>query len=199
MDLLELMRLSREKLKPHWGLAFLICLIYGIAVGVPSELNSYGELLSFLLAGPLQLGMCIFFLNSANNKPIAIENLMEGFKPLLQVLLAYAVMTIAILVGLVLFLFPGIVVSLGLSMTFFVMAENPEISFGDALQESWKLTEGYKMELLVLYLRFIPWYLLGLLLLVIGVFIAMALHQHTLAMYYEYLKEERARKEALTE
>ncbi|MGB0829031.1 MAG: hypothetical protein ACPG7A_04635, partial [Flavobacteriaceae bacterium] len=63
MELLKLMRTAREQLKPFWVMASLVCIIYGVLVGLPSELNTYGELLSFLLAGPLQLGMCIYFLN----------------------------------------------------------------------------------------------------------------------------------------
>lgn len=61
MELLKLMRTAREQLKPFWVMASLVCIIYGVLVGLPSELNTYGELLSFLLAGPLQLGMCIYF------------------------------------------------------------------------------------------------------------------------------------------
>ena len=63
MNLLDLMRESRAKISPHWVIASLICVLYGLLVGVPSGLNTYGELLSFLLAGPLQLGIAIYFLN----------------------------------------------------------------------------------------------------------------------------------------
>ena len=60
MNLLDLMRESREKLKEHWLIAALICLIYGLLVGLPSELNAYGNFLSLLLAGPLQTEQIIF-------------------------------------------------------------------------------------------------------------------------------------------
>ena len=63
MDLLQLMRKARTVLEPHWFLAIGVCLVYGLAVALPAELNGFGEMVSFLLAGPLQLGLGFFFLN----------------------------------------------------------------------------------------------------------------------------------------
>lgn len=192
MELLELMRSSRDQLKPYWLMASLVCIIYGVLVGLPSELNTYGELLSFLLAGPLQLGMCIYFLNIVKQQTPSVENLIDGFKPLAKVLLAYLIITIGTLLGLILLIIPGIIISLGLSMTFYILAEYPEYSVEEVLKKSWELTDGYKGELFILHLRFIPWYLLGLLFFVVGVFIVMPWHQLTIANYYNYLKQQQA-------
>jgi uncharacterized membrane protein len=190
MNLLNLMRESRAKLSPHWVIALLVCVLYGLLVGVPSGLNTYGELLSFLLAGPLQLGIAIYFLNILNDRPASIENLIEGFKPLLKVILIYIVISIATAIGIVLLIIPGIIIALGFSMTYYILVENPELSIEESLKESWRLTNGYKMELFVLHLRFIPWYLLGLLCFGIGIFVVMPWHQLTLANYYNYLKQQ---------
>ena len=155
----------------------------------PTEFDSYGEIVSFLLAGPLQLGLCFFFLNLVKGKETRFELLFEGFKPLATVLLVYAIITVVTVVGLILLIVPGIVVALGFSMTYYIIAEDPEISFQTALEQSWKLTDGYKMELLELNMRFIPWYLLGLLCFIVGVFAVVPWHNTTLALYYHYLKE----------
>jgi len=192
MNLLNLMRESRAKLIPHWVIASLVCVLYGLLVGVPSGLNTYGELLSFLLAGPLQLGIAIYFLNILNDRPASIENLIEGFKPLLKVILIYIIISIATAIGIVLLIIPGIIIALGLSMTYYILVENLELSIEESLKESWRLTNGYKMELFVLLLRFIPWYLLGLLCFGIGIFVVMPWHQLTLANYYNYLKQQQA-------
>lgn len=194
MNLLDLMRQSREKLKQHWLIAVLICFIYGFFVGVPSELNAYGEFLSILLAGPLQLGMSIYFLNILYNRPSSLENLMEGFRPLLKVLIIYFVIFMATIIGFIFLILPGIVISLGLSMSYYIFIENPELTTEEILKESWILTDGYKIELFMLHLRFIPWYLLGLICFVVGVFVVLPWHQFTVANYYNYLKEEKNRK-----
>ncbi len=189
MDLIQLMRKARTLLEPHWILAIGVCLANAVMVAAPAELDSYGEIVSLLLAGPLQLGLCFFFLNLVKGKETRFELLFEGFKPLLTVLLAYAVITALTVIGLILLIVPGIVLALGFSMTYYVIAEDPEISFQTALEQSWKLTDGYKMELLELNLRFIPWYLLGLLCFIVGVFAVVPWHNTTLTLYYQYLKE----------
>jgi uncharacterized membrane protein len=186
---MQLMRKSRRLLEPHWILSIGVCLVCGLMVAIPSELNRYGEIVSFLLAGPLQLGLCFFFLNLIKGKETRFELLFEGFKPLMTVLLSYAIITVLTVVGLVLLVIPGIVVALGFSMTYYIIAEDPEISFQAALEQSWKLTDGYKMELFELNLRFIPWYLLGVLCLIVGVLAVIPWHNTTLTLYYEDLKE----------
>ena len=189
MDLIQLMRKARTLLEPHWILAIGVCLANAVMVAAPAELDSYGEIVSLLLAGPLQLGLCFFFLNLVKGKETRFELLFEGFKPLATVLLAYAIITVLTVVGLILLIVPGIVVALGFSMTYYIIAEDPEISFQTALEQSWKLTDGYKMELLELNLRFIPRYLLGLLCFIVGVFAVVPWHNTTLTLYYQYLKE----------
>ena len=186
---MQLMRKARTLLEPHWILSIGVCLVYGLMLAIPSELNRYGEIVSFLLAGPLQLGLCFFFLNLIKGKETHFELLFEGFKPLVTVLLSYAIITVLTVVGLFLLFVPGIFVALGFSMTYYIIAEDPEISFQAALEQSWKLTDGYKMELLELNLRFIPWYLLGVLCLIVGVLAVIPWHNTTLALYYEDLKE----------
>ena len=190
MNLIELMRESREKLKQHWLIAAFICFIYAFLVGAPSELNTYGNLLSLLLAGPLQLGMSIYFLNIFYDKPASIENLIEGFKPLLKVLLLYFLISTATLIGFMLLVIPGVIISLGLSMSYYIFIEEPELTIEEILKKSWKLTDGYKMELFILQIRFIPWYVLGILSFFVGVFFVLPWHQLTLINYYTFLKKK---------
>lgn len=190
MDLLQLMQKARTLLATHWVLSIGVCFVYSLVVAFPAELNSYGEMLSFLLAGPLQLGLCFFFLNLVRGEETRFELLFKGFKPLLTVLLCYAIIAALTIVGLILLIVPGIIVALGFSMTYYIIADDPEITFQVALEQSWKLTDGYKMELWVLNLRFIPWYILGLLCLIVGVFAVIPWHNTTLALYYEHLKEQ---------
>jgi len=184
------MQKARTLLATHWVLSIGVCFVYSLVVAVPAELNSYGEMLSFLLAGPLQLGLCFFFLNLVRGEETRFELLFKGFKPLLTVLLCYAIIAALTIVGLILLIVPGIIVALGFSMTYYIIADDPEITFQVALEQSWKLTDGYKMELWVLNLRFIPWYILGLLCLIVGVFAVIPWHNTTLALYYEHLKEQ---------
>jgi uncharacterized membrane protein len=96
-----------------------------------------------------------------------------------------------IVLGLLLFILPGIVLSMGFSMSYYIMAEQQDITFVEALQKSWDLTQDHKMDLFLLNIRFIPWYVLGLLCLVVGVFVVIPWHQTTLALVYKELKAKK--------
>ena len=190
MDLVLLMQNARLQLKPFWPLSVLVCMVYGMLIGGPSELNTYGELLSILLAGPLQLGLCIYFLKIYNGNNPSFFDLFEGFKPLLNVLLVFIIINALTLLGLFFLLVPGIIISLGFSMTYYIIAEHPEMQFNEALEHSWKMMDGHKMELFSLHLRFIPWYLLGLLFFVIGIFLVIPWHNLSITSYYNAIKQK---------
>ena len=86
---------------------------------------------------------------------------------------------------------PSKIISLGFSMTYYIISEEPEIEIYDALERSWKMMDGKKLELFFLQLRFLPWYAFGLFFFIIGVFIIVPWHNLTLANYYLTIKNEK--------
>ena len=189
MNLTELIYNSRIQLKPNWLLSSIVCLFYALIISIPSELNTFGEFLSILLAGPLQLGLCIYFLNISKGSNPSFNHIFEGFRPLLNILLAFLSVNIITLIGLFFLILPGIILSLGLSMSYYIIAENPEIPFHNALEKSWKIMDGRKMQLFKLHLYFIPWYILGILFFIVGVFVVIPWHNLSLANYYKIISE----------
>jgi uncharacterized membrane protein len=68
-------------------------------------------------------------------------------------------MSAAIIIGLIFFVIPGIIIALGLSQTFYILAEQPKKDGLEALQESWNLMNGHKGTYLLLLVRY---FLLGI-------------------------------------
>ena len=189
---LQLMRDSRRDLAPNWGLGVLVAFVYILIVGIPSNIFPDGEgLVSFLLTGPLSVGIAYFSFSIIRGEMPHFFQLFEGFNVFGKSFLANLCYTLLVIVGFVLLIIPGIIVALSLSMTFFVMTDRPELSFGECLNESWNLTSGYRFKLLGLLLRFIPWYLLGVICLGVGVLLVIPWHYVTLARFYEELKVAR--------
>ena len=79
-------------------------------------------------------------------------------------------------------------------MSYYIIAEKPEMQVIEVLEKSWKMMDGKKMELFMLHLRFLPWYFLGLLFFIIGVFIIMPWHNLALANYYLTINDENFRR-----
>lgn len=105
----------------------------------------------------------------------------------------------SLLVGLVCFLWallllvPGIMASYSYAMAEYLMAENPDISIGDAMEESKRMMYGHRWELFVLQLSFIGWEILGCLTLGIGLLFVTPYVHATEAAFFLNLKGEYAR------
>lgn len=189
---LQLMRDSRRDLAPHWGLGVLVAFVYVLIIGVPSSIFPDGEgIVSLVLAGPLAVGVAYFSFAVIRGETFHFFQLFEGFNVFGKSFLANLCYSLLVIVGFVLLIIPGIIFGLALSMTFFVMADRPELSFSECLNESWNLTSGYRFKLLGLNLRFIPWYLLGILCLGVGVLLVIPWYYISLARFYEELKVAR--------
>ncbi|MCH1417002.1 MAG: DUF975 family protein [Flavobacteriaceae bacterium] len=189
---LQLMRDSRRDLAPQWGLGVLVAFVYVLIIGVPSSIFPDGEgIVSLVLAGPLAVGVAYFSFAVIRGETPHFFQLFEGFNVFGKSFLANLCYSLLVIVGFVLLIIPGIIVGLALSMTFFVMADRPELSFSECLNESWNLTSGYRFKLLGLNLRFIPWYLLGILCLGVGMLLVIPWYYISLARFYEELKVAR--------
>lgn len=188
---LTIMRNARKQLSPFWALAVGITLTYSLITGMPTQINENLILLILVISGPMQLGFAIFSLNVARQNNPQFSNLFDGFQSFGNVLLSYILIALATILGLALLIVPGIIIALGLSMTYFILAENRSLTATEALQKSWKMMDGHKMQLFGLILRFIPWYLLTIFTLFIGILFVIPWQNVAIANFYESLKSSK--------
>lgn len=71
----------------------------------------------------------------------------------------------------------------------FILDDYPEMPSLEIIKRSKELTKGHKFAMFVLDLSFMGWYILGLLLLFIGVIFVQPYHQSTIAFLYLELEE----------
>ena len=69
---------------------------------------------------------------------------------------------------MLLFIIPGIVAAYRYSMTYYILAENPELSASEAIERSTELMNGNKWRFFCLGFSFIGWHILCALTLGIG-------------------------------
>ena len=86
-------------------------------------------------------------------------------------------------------LIPVIYVSLSISQTWFIIANDENISGYDALKESWNLMRGKRLKLFLLELSFIGWAILSVLTLFIGFIFLAPYMQTSYAKFYDNLNE----------
>lgn len=180
----ELMDEAKVALTGRWGMGATAALI----VALVSVAGNFMAAISVILAGPLGLGLAIFHLKIAREQDVEIGNIFDGFKMFGKALGAYILMMIAIIIGMMLLIVPGIILALGLSQTFFIMADDPEIGIVDALKDSWELMDGHKFDFFILGLRFIGWAILCIFTLGIGFFFLSPYMQVTFAKFYNSIR-----------
>lgn len=95
------------------------------------------------ISHPARLRQCLYFLHlwRTGSHP-QLEVIFDGFKPgdrFIQSLIAAILIGLAVFFGTLLLVIPGIIASVGLSMTFFIMADNPGIRATEAMRPSWAM------------------------------------------------------------
>ena len=204
----ERARYSLERnLFSHVWLMLICCIVIsGIVEGVPSFIATLlsrvspvvGALVgvplyvaAVLIAGPISYGMArIYHKVALGDKDVKVADIFLGFKTNLAESVYLGFMrSLFIFLWSLLFIIPGIIKSYAYSMAFFIQEDsNGSKNWRTCLDESIKLTDGYKGKLFLLDLSFIGWSILGYLCFGVGILWVTAYHQTARAHFYEELK-----------
>lgn len=158
----DLMQLARHSLQGNWGIAIGACLIYAVITNGLSAIPFIGPVFMLVVSGPLHLGLLLIFLTMIRgHEEPDINQLFKGFHYFLTAIAAYLLVTLFTLLWSLLFIIPGIIASLSYAMTFYIIADNPEIHARDAIAKSRAMMYGRRWKLFCLSLRFFGWFLLG--------------------------------------
>ena len=178
-----------NKLSGNWSTVVVAYLIYSLLLGV----LSYTGIGSLLLSGVLAIGMCVITLQISRLGKSGIESIFDGFrKGLGNNIVAGILVQIFTFLWTLLFIIPGIVKSYSYPMTYYILADNPDMAPTDAITESRKMMDGNKWRLFCLDLSFIGWYLLSILTLGILALWISPYNMMARAEFYESLKPQPA-------
>ncbi len=146
------------------------------------------DLLSIALSGAFALGLvngCLKIVE--NDNTFSVSDLFSGFKRFWQTFLLNLMQSIFIVLWTLLFIIPGFIKTYSYSMSFYLLRDNPDFDWREAIDESREIMDGHKLQLFLLDLSFIGWYVLGLLCLGVGVLFVVPYHQVARANFYEAL------------
>jgi uncharacterized membrane protein len=135
------------------------------------------------------LGAAIFSLNVSRDKELKVEQIFQGFKHFSTALVTYLLMVLYIFLWMLLLIIPGIIAALSYSMTFYILADEPNLKPSEALQKSKQIMHGYKFKLFGLYLLFILLGIACILTLGIGFLWLVPFAAVTTAKFYEDIRE----------
>ena len=184
IDRIELKTAAKKQISGNILTYFGLGIIFGLILSVAS-FTFLGEL---LLIGPLYLGETLFMLEVVRKGKGQLETGFMGFKQFGTSFVASLLTGIFVFLWSLLFVIPGIIASLKYSMTYYIIADEPELSGYEAMKKSKKMMDGHKSELFVLLLSFFWWYLLctvtcGIAAIYVGPYI-----KATVTNFYEKIK-----------
>lgn len=162
-----------------------------VNVGSIAGLGTLSALLTLFLFGPLEVSGRNFFKKNLTEKA-ELDELNRGFVPKYwNNMITMALKNLFVALGFLFFLIPGIIVSYGMEMVPYILADNPGMGIMDVIKASWNMMKGHKWELFVLDLSFIGWILLDIITLgILGLFYVNPYIYSTHAAFYEELKAQ---------
>ena len=148
-------------------------------------------LLTLFFCSPINYSLSRAYLGLIEGKRVKFSMFATGYTEAWgkSILLSFLTWIFTILWSL-LFVIPGIIKAYSYRMAFLILADNPELSANEALKKSKEMMKGHKLDLFVLDLSFIWWFLLVAITFgVASIYVAPYIGA-TQANFYESLKED---------
>lgn len=154
-----------EKLRGKWGTMAIATLIYALILGACGALSLIyiGGFAALFLTGAFALGLAIMALAAARKQEVRAAQLFDGFKNYGSSLALYLLIAIFTALWTLLFIIPGIVKAYSYSMSWYILADTPQMGANAARKRSMELMRGNKWRLFCLHCSCIGWLLLCIL------------------------------------
>ena len=137
----------------------------------------------------IQLGLavyCIGLYKGDEANYVTIFSRFKGLKPIVFIL----ILSVVIMLGFILLIIPGIILSLMYSQVFYILADDPDIGAIEAFNKSEKMMRGHKWQLFMLNLEAALYIFAGIFTLFIWWAWLIPRYSVAIAGFYEELKKE---------
>lgn len=162
-----------------------------VAVGIFLVVMVFVLALRVFLGFPLEVGGRKFFVESTKHE-FNLGHLGYVFSggSYLNVVITLFMRGLFLFLWTLLLIIPGIIKGYAYRMVPYILADNPAMNYKEAIALSNKMTDGEKLDMWVLDLSFIGWYLLGALALLIGILFVHPYYNATQAELYIHLRKK---------
>ena len=176
------------------GASFIIAIVYMLAGGISSAVDGamgggaeeptvLGSIVNYGLGTLISMGVTAFYLAAHDNPDTAEFSVLWHPQPFLKFLGASVLTTLAIVIGLALFIVPGIIAMLLFMFSTFIVIDRG-LGPTEAMKESMRITAGNRWPLLGFICLLLLILMAGILALGVGLLVAMPIA--TLAFAHAY-------------
>jgi len=171
---------AKEQIKGNIGTMVLIIIIMGLI-----SMTVIGA----IFAPAMSLGLCLIFIGMSNDEKPNIADLFKRANSFARALWLMIITQFFVMLWTFLFIIPGIIKALSYSMGPYVLAENPDWTARECLDESKRIMKGNIGKLFVLLLSFFPWFLLIMITFGIASIYVMPYVGTTVAGFYKSIRD----------
>ncbi len=179
----KIRQIARKELKGRWVQAITAFLIVYVLTNVTAMLLNHffavnrtidtvfgpveqnlglvGDLFSFAVSGAFSYGVALYLLTLVRTGEANNSSIFEGFSRFGKVFIMSLIIAVKIILWSLLFVIPGIIAAIRYSMSYYIMADNPEYTPMQCIEESKRIMTGNKSKYFWLTLSFIGWYILA--------------------------------------
>ena len=188
----DLVQKTKPLLQDSYLQVFACILLASILPQILLSVSPQSILLNILatcLSAYLQVGIALYCIEIYKGNEVSYTTIFsrfDGFKPILIMLL----LVIAIFLGFILFIIPGIILALMYSQVFFILADDPDVGVIEAFNKSNKMMKNKKGQLFMLNLEAFFYFILGVFTLFIWWVWLIPRYSIAYAGFYEELKKE---------
>lgn len=169
----EIRAYAREAMRGQWGYGVVVCLLALVCYFAPvfpslyidenSTLSTIWNIAETIYSWCLWFGFITCFLDVARKRPCDPPRLFSSFRSIkfiFKLTLLEVFTSIFIVLWSLLLIIPGIMKAYSYSMSELILIDHPEYTPLKAITESKKMMYGHRVELFILGLSFIGWFLL---------------------------------------
>lgn len=170
-------------------IAFLIGLpnaVWSFVFEIPSEMEGLGSLFFglvalyiwiftsayiFLFLRPIEYGIAFAHLKAARSDKLEVKNIFDVFQNYWNAVLANILVGLIVAIGFIFLIVPGIIFACKLAFVPYLVVDR-KLDVIKAIKESWRMTNGYALDVFSIALLAIPITIGGLLLFGVGIIIS---------------------------
>ena len=189
MTRIELKTAAKEQIKGKIGILFVITLIIGAIGAACAFIPVIGPIGALIITPAFEISLCMIYLALARNEEISVGDVFKGFNITGKAVWLSIITEFFTFLWSLLLIIPGIVKAFSYAMAPYILADNPELTARESLNESKRIMDGHKFDLFVLQLSFFWWYILGSITFGIAYLYVIPYINATTANFYNSIKE----------
>lgn len=167
----------------------VVSIVVNLLIGEPSGLitSLIGTIVMFVIGQLMAIGWLRIGLDAVDGRAITVDRIRESFGVLVPYAIAAIVFGIAVTIGMVLLIVPGIIVIVVFGFYGWLLVDGVATEPLDAFRRSADITRGERLHLFVFGIVLIVLNLVGLLVFVVGVLVTSAVSILAVSHVYRQL------------